>query len=83
MVTRIVPRTRLPYFIDKVYFHSFGHFLFNVPSTHLSSIKHKMDPATYISKSANELIEIVDENNQSLNAPLTRGEMRCNLSEDD
>jgi hypothetical protein len=42
-----------------------------------------MDPATYISKSANELIEIVDENNQSLNAPLTRGEMRCNLSEDD
>jgi hypothetical protein len=35
-----------------------------------------MDSAAYITKSANELIEIVDEQNNSLNTPMTRGEMR-------
>lgn len=30
----------------------------------------------YISKSASELIEIVDESNESLNNPTTRSEMR-------
>jgi hypothetical protein len=51
----------------------------NLTSTHLPEkrqSKAPMDPAAYMTKSANELIEIVDENNQSLNTPMTRGEMR-------